>query len=88
MGRQRHRRPHPVRVMNWIPCADGSWVNAAHVTRLFIAEDITTKGWQLKASTTGPAHPFVITSGLSDKETATLALKNVINRLTTGERSS
>ena len=67
--------------MNWIECEDGSWINSAHVTRLFVTEDIVADCWKLKASTAGPAHPFTVKSNLPNQATAWEILRNTVNSL-------
>jgi hypothetical protein len=67
--------------MSWIKTYSSGWINEAHVTRLFVTNDVLL-GWQVKASMPGPQQPIVVRAHFEEAESAEIYLVNVIRTLT------
>ncbi len=62
----------------FIKAADGSYLQAAHITRLFLQEDVTAPASvAVKASIPGPGHPFTI-AVYSERAVAEEALAKLV----------
>lgn len=66
--------------MRFITCADGSFVGALHITRLFARPDAVKNCWDVCASIAGPQHPFVIAT-YDTEQAAKLAVKHMVQDL-------
>lgn len=66
--------------MRFVTCADGNFIGAMHITRLFTRPDVVRNRWDVCASIAGPQHPFVIAT-YDTEEAAKLAAKHIVQDL-------
>lgn len=75
-------------MIKWVQLLDGSYVQASHITRLHITEDITKKEcFDIRASIVGPSHPFIL-ARYESRDDAQSVLDNLVRDLESRGRRS
>lgn len=67
----------------FILCENGSYLLVRNITRLFVQTDEIKRTGVIKASTVGPAMPFVVAS-YDNKLAAKVALQELVDRIEKG----